>query len=184
MRDPQSATDMLRAEHRLILRVTNAFEMLLDAQDAGAPPLDSLADCLVFFRLFTDACHHGKEEDLLFTVMEDQQLPGIEGPVAVMREEHMQGRRIVARMAAALERAQSGEATATPELQREGREYVDFIRAHIRKEDEGVFEIADEFVRGDACSALCAAYETVCSRRFEGRSLQELETLADRIIRR
>ena len=175
-----NATALLREEHRLILRVTDAFEKLLD-RPAGALPLDAISDCIDFYRLFTDACHHGKEEDLLFVAMEEE-APGAEGPIAVMREEHVYGRRLAGRMAVTVQRLRAGEDAAERALMDDGREYIDFIRAHIRKEDEGVFEIADDLIRGGACSSLCAAYETVCSRRFDGRSLADLETLAARII--
>lgn len=176
-----TATELLREEHRLILRVVDAFERLLDAHDADAPPADTLADFVVFFRLFTDACHHGKEEDVLFAAMEAQDA-GADGPIALMREEHVHGRQLVRRVDEQVARLRAGHAAGRA-VQDAARDYIDFIRAHIGKEDEGVFAVADDTIRGHACSSLCAAYETVCSGRFEGRSLQELEELAARLAR-
>ncbi len=178
----RTATELLREEHRLILRVVDAFERLLDAHHAAAPPADLLADFVLFFRLFTDACHHGKEEDVLFAAMEADDAGGAEGPIALMRAEHVHGRQLVRRIDEQLERLRAGRA-AGPALEDAGRDYIEFIRAHIGKEDEGVFAVADDAIRGHACSSLCAAYETVCSGRFEGHSLQELQELGARLSR-
>src|SRR5690606_11544597 len=162
-----TATELLREEHRLILRVVDAFERVLDAHDADAPPVDTLADFVVFFRLFTDACHHGKEEDVLFAVMEANDA-GAEGPIALMREEHVQGRQLVRRIDEQVQRLRAGSAVGRA-LDDAARDYVDFIRAHIGKEDEGVFAVADDTIRGHACSSLGAAHETACSGRLVDR---------------
>jgi hemerythrin-like domain-containing protein len=179
-----TATAVLRDEHRLILRVVDAFERMLAVQDSADLPLDDIGECIVFFRLFTDACHHGKEEDLLFAALEDQELPGVEGPIAVMREEHVHGRALVRRLAGALDSTRADPGTGVGELCVAGTAYIDFIRAHISKEDDGLFELADDLVHGAACTSLCDAYDTVCARRFEGRSLQDLHELASGLTER
>jgi hemerythrin-like domain-containing protein len=188
-----SATAALREEHRLILQVVAAFERIIRLrQPATLPPdaLDDIEQCIIFFRLFTDACHHGKEEDVLFAALEEQDVPGVAGHIAVMRDEHVQGRLLVRRMSYALAaaRADADEgddaASAYHVLADAGAAYIDFIRAHISKEDDGLFDLADEVMRGTACNAVCDAYDAVCSRRFEGRSLTELEELAARLIDR
>lgn len=86
MNEPQTATGVLRREHQLILSVLGAFEKILDGapppprdgQGPGATegspspvPVDDFEDCLTFFRSFTDACHHAKEEDVLFHELEE-----------------------------------------------------------------------------------------------------------------
>lgn len=179
-----TATAVLRDEHRLILRVVDAFERMLNASDAAELPLDDIGECIVFFRLFTDACHHGKEEDLLFAALEDQDVPGVEGPIAVMRDEHVHGRILVRRLAGALDLMRAGRDAGAGDLCVAGTAYIDFIRAHISKEDDGLFELADQVVHGAACASLCDAYDTVCARRFEGRSLAKLEELAAGLIDR
>lgn len=167
------ATGLLRAEHRLILEVASILERLLDA---GGGDVEALGDCVAFFRLFADACHHGKEEDLLFPALQDEGMPGDVGPIAVMLEEHRIGRRFVGRMAEALRVLDGGTAA---EFDEAGRGYIELIRAHIAKEDGVLFEMADGMITGPACRDLCAAYEKVCARRFDGRTLEDLEGLAE-----
>jgi hemerythrin-like domain-containing protein len=171
-----TATEMLRAEHRLILGVASILERALD--DGGGDQ-NTLGDCVSFFRLFADACHHGKEEDLLFPALQHEGMPVDAGPIAVMLEEHRIGRGFVCRMADALSRSGSGDAVAAAEVAEAGRAYIDLIRAHIAKEDGILFEMADGIVTGPACKELCAAYDEVCARRFEGKTLEDLEGLAE-----
>ncbi|MEE9299111.1 MAG: hemerythrin domain-containing protein [Acidimicrobiia bacterium] len=171
-----TATGMLRAEHRLILEVASVLERALDA---GGGDFDTLDECVAFFRLFADACHHGKEEDLLFPALQHQGMPGDVGPIAVMLHEHGLGREFVRRMAQALPGAGDGDAVASAEVADAGRGYIDLIRAHIAKEDGILFEMADGMVVGHGCKDLCSAYDEVCARRFEGKTLEDLEGLAE-----
>lgn len=178
------ATAALREEHRLILRVVAAFEAMIEAAPTAGLDLDDVAAFIAFFRLFTDACHHGKEEDLLFAALEEHGIQGADGPIAALRTEHRHGRDLVRGMTATLDRARNADAAASGALRREAAAYIDLIRAHIDREDGGVFDLADGIVDGAACSALCEAYETVCARRFEGRSLADLERTAETLIAR
>ena len=170
-----TATQMLRAEHRLILEVASVLERALDA---GGGDHDTLGDCVAFFRLFADACHHGKEEDLLFPALEHEGMPVDGGPIAVMLYEHGIGREFISRMAEALP-GSGDDAAGAAEVTEAGRGYIELIRAHIAKEDGILFEMADGMVVGPACKDLCSAYDEVCARRFEGKTLQDLEELAE-----
>lgn len=172
-----SPTEILRDEHRLILQVVEALAGIIDAEpddDAVA----KVADCVTFFRLFTDACHHGKEEDLLFGSLVDQGLPRREGPIAVMLQEHEMGRSLVRSMADGLDRMRRGETAAWSDVAEAGRSYVELLRQHINKEDHVLFNMADGLVPESECQRLCHAYDAVCARRFEDRSLHDLERLA------
>ncbi len=102
MAESRTPTGMLREEHQLILRVLDVVQSLLEKGDAGEWDFDAWDDCVAFFRLFADACHHGKEEDLLFPELEARGMPRDSGPIAVMLSEHKQGRALVAQMAGAL----------------------------------------------------------------------------------
>jgi hemerythrin-like domain-containing protein len=179
MSDRTAATAVLRDEHRLILRVVDALESIMDrARDGSGLALDDIESCVTFFRLFTDACHHGKEEDLLFVALEEYGLPAEEGPLGVMRAEHRLGRLLVSTMMDAVVRLRSGDSTARPMLEHAAAGYIDMLREHIRKEDGGLFDLADSVVEGAACARLCDAYQSVCQRRFEGRSREDLERIA------
>ena len=176
-----TATAILREQHRLILRVVDAF-------DGAVADLPALADTvrmegfIRFFRLFTDSCHHGSEEDVLFTTMEEHGLAAAGGPLEAMREEHRYGRALVRVMADAIPALGDGDAAARAAFVTDAATYIGFIRAHIAREDDGIFELADNLIEGPACARLCDAYEDVCQRRFEGMSISALERLAGELI--
>lgn len=180
-----TSTTLLRAEHQRILRVAGVLETLVGRwADGGAADFDALADCVSFVRLFADACHHGKEEDLLFPALEEEGLPHDEGPIAVMLYEHRQGRAFAGEMADTLGPARDGDAGAGERFRHAALGYVGLIRAHIGKEDNVLFGMADQMVRGTACERLCAEYGVVCARIFGGRTRDELEALADSLEQR
>jgi hemerythrin-like domain-containing protein len=177
----ESATSRLREEHVHILEVADALATLVGAADEGRWDLDAFADCVTFIRLFADACHHGKEEDLLFPELEKSGLPRNQGPIAVMLQEHQQGRALARHMAGALDGARGGDVQARAMLRNAAAGYVNLIRGHIAKEDHVLFAMADQAVQGPACRSLCAAYGVVCARRFEGHSKEQLQELGERI---
>ena len=181
---PETATSRLREEHGHILAVADALASLVGAADAGRWDVDGFADCVTFIRLFADACHHGKEEDLLFPELVAAGLPREQGPIAVMLHEHQQGRALARHMAGALDAARAGDEAARATLRHAAVGYVNLIRAHIQKEDNVLFAMADQTVRGPACRSLCSAYGAVCARRFEGHTKEQLQELGERIRER
>lgn len=173
-------TRMLRDEHRRILQVVDAMTAHLDRGRRSASP-DILRDCVEFFRLYTDALHHGKEEDLLFESLTERGFSRNSGPISVMLHEHQIGRALVRQMAGLLDQLE-----ADPEAWREydhaARSYAGLIHRHIEREDHGLFGMANQAIEEPECRRLCDAYDTVCARRFEGRTLEALEELADGIV--
>ncbi len=180
----ETATSRLREEHVVILAVADALHTLVAEAEAGRWNFDAFGDSITFIRLFADACHHGKEEDLLFPELEKTGLPRDRGPLAVMLEEHRQGRSFARHMAEALASAREGDERARATLRNAATGYVNLIRGHIAKEDNVLFHMADQAVRGTACRTLCGAYAGVCGRSFEGRTKEELTALATTIRER
>ena len=171
-------TRILRDQHQNILKIADILEEVLAHEpEPGAFDYDAIADCVAFIKLYADALHHGKEEDLLFPELESLGMSREAGPVAVMLYEHAQGRAFAKAMADAIEPARDGDGNAQARLANAGRGYVDLIRAHIGKEDNILFDMADQMIDPSACRSLCAAYDGVCQRRFDGCSVAELENV-------
>ncbi len=178
-RRSDTATGMLRDEHRLILGVVDVLDQTLNKTDSASElNFDVIDRCISFFRLFADACHHGKEEDLLFPELIEHGMPADVGPIAVMLSEHTQGRLFVRGMAEAIVGARSGDEDAVAALRAYADDYINLIRTHIGKEDNILFNMADDMVLGDACRVLCDRYDVVCRRRFEGKTKDDLEKIA------
>jgi hemerythrin-like domain-containing protein len=184
MGELRTPTGMLREEHQLILRVLDVLQKIVENGASGEWDVDGMEECVAFFRLFADACHHGKEEDLLFPELGARGMPKDEGPIAVMLFEHRQGRALVAQMAQTLEGARSGEEVSIARFDNGARAYVALLRGHIYKEDNVLFNMADFMFDAPGCQRLCGAYDAVCARRFEGRTKQELEDIAGNLLNR
>ncbi len=183
MSDAQTSTAVLRNEHQLILKVIDVLENLLNRGEAGKEyDLDAIEGCTDFFRLFADACHHGKEEDLLFPELESRGMPREGGPIGVMLSEHQQGRAFVRQMRESLEAAKSGDQAELRKVIDGGRGYIDLLRNHIDKENNVLFMMADRVVDSQGCEKLCEQYARVCNGCFDGRSKQQLEDLAEKLM--
>jgi hemerythrin-like domain-containing protein len=173
---------VLRDEHALIVKVIDALERLVDRGSAGITAGETL-DFVDFFRLYTDALHHGKEEDLLFEAMAEHGFSTVSGPIAHMLEEHRLGRALVRQMANGADALEDHPA-AWRAFEDAARSYIELLRNHILKEDRALFDMADDAIDGPACRKLCAAYDDVCAGRFEGRTRQELERMGESLIAR
>ena len=185
MNGNDTPTRILRDQHRNILKVAGVLEDILAREpEPGAFDYDAIEDCVSFIRLYADALHHGKEEDLLFPEMEAVGMSRNSGPLAVMLHEHQEGRAFARAMADALPTAREGDAPGQRRLLNAGRGYVSLIRGHILKEDNILFNMADQMIGAPACRSLCAAYDGVCQRRFDGRTVAELEAILARLLER
>lgn len=179
---PEAPSRVLRAEHQVILRVVRVLDLLMRRlEQTGEFRLPSLAKCVVFLRLFADACHHGKEEDLLFPVLESRGIPREGGPIGVMLYEHQVARRLTQEMAQALDGGPSPDSAARERFRQAARQYIDLLTNHIFKEDNILFTMGDRVMASDDQDALAADFCAVNCKVFEGRRREELLHLADEL---
>lgn len=177
------ATRTLREEHQLILKVLDSFEPALQAALESRTIARTVFEPFIeFFRGFADRCHHGKEEEKLFPCLQRCGLPGDCGPIAVMLEEHRQGRLHVRSMAECLAAAESGEAGAVDAFLQHGFGFLNVLRNHIGKEDHVLFQIADEIVQGESLSQLTSSYRAVEQDRDYEQTYQRCRGIADRLV--
>ncbi|MEN6545019.1 MAG: hemerythrin domain-containing protein [Armatimonadia bacterium] len=150
------ATETLRHEHDIILLVLDAAEN--EATRQGACDRQRVSQMVDFFRGFVDKCHHAKEEGYLFPTLVERGLPLEEGPIAVMLDEHEEGRGHVRAIAAALEQAEEDNEDAIAEHL---AAFVDLLRAHIGKENNVLFPLADQLLGESDQQFLTAEFERV-----------------------
>jgi len=155
-------TQVLMAEHELILEALDAMEKKVAAIQAGAAPDRDYFDKAVnFLRGFADKCHHGKEENLLFKRMTERGFPVQGGPIGVMLSEHEAGRAFIRAIAEGAARLGTGPAAAR-QIVENARGYIDLLRAHIGKENNVLFPMADRALRPEDQAYLAKEFE-----RFE-----------------
>lgn len=137
----EKATDALKEDHRVIEKVLAVLEKLARSP---AEPLETWDKVVDFIRNFADKCHHLKEEKLFFPALEERGIPREGGPIGMMLYEHEEGRAYVRGMVEGLELAKEDPQAATPALIENAGAYLRLLRQHINKEDEILFEMADE----------------------------------------
>jgi hemerythrin-like domain-containing protein len=177
-----TATTVLRTEHDAILRMLDAAEEVARQLDRGqrvAP--ETLTGLLEFFRLFADRCHHGKEEDLLFPLLEKKGLPRAGGPIGVMLHEHDQGRALVKQMADAAEAYGGGSTGAGGRWAEAARGYAFLLRQHIDKENNVLFVMAENLLTSTEQTELATAFEKVEEEKMGPGTHERLHALMDKL---
>jgi hemerythrin-like domain-containing protein len=155
-----AATQVLRHEHDAVVKMLGFAEDLADRLDRGERVGPGVLDkVLEFFRIFVDRCHHGKEEDLLFPLLEAKGMPRIGGPLGVMLGEHEEGRKRIKEMAEAAEAYRLKVEGAGCRWADAARSYAELLRAHIGKENNVLFEMAERMLTPDEQASLAEAFE-------------------------
>lgn len=155
-------TQVLKHEHTLILQALDALEKrIVLIERGGAPDPAYFQKAVEFLRTFADGCHHGKEENLLFKTMVNRGFPLHGGPIAVMLSEHDVGRGFIRGIAEGTAKIGSDPA-ATRQIVENARGYIQLLRAHIDKENNILFPMADNVLSPEDQTELGEAFE-----RFE-----------------
>lgn len=63
------ATQDLKEEHNAILHVLKILDKAMPSSKPEADMLKFYGELLYFLKIFADKCHHGKEEQYLFTAL-------------------------------------------------------------------------------------------------------------------
>jgi hemerythrin-like domain-containing protein len=161
----------LMDEHQLILEFLGLFEARLVSLGAEPCPAAFVTDCVDFFSQFADTCHHGKEEALLFPLLEQRGIPRDGGPIGCMVNEHHFGRACLGRIRQSLPAAAAGGLAAAAAIREAGLAYAAMLRQHIDKEDHILFQMALRVLDESDLAALRASFATVPDTRVHFQAL-------------
>jgi len=179
------AVETLMTEHRLIEKVLGSLATFSEGLEPGQPGArENVAEYAEFFREFADRCHHGKEEDRLFTVMGDYGFPSDTGPVYVMLQEHELGRSHVRELAD----VGGGRGPLTTQdvetVRQHAQAFIPLLASHIQKEDGILYPAAERTVPAPVLEELAGEFEEF-DRTVMGEGENErLHELARRLIER
>ena len=174
---------LLMAEHRRILRALDALQAwahLVASGDKSAQ--DDAGRFVDFISRYADTHHHGKEEKLLFEALADAGLPWEGGPLAVMMMEHDEGRALLAVVREAMATATPWPSDLAQQAAQAGQSFAGLLRAHIFKEDNVLYPMAEQALDGEVWAELDAA----CTEHEErhGAERARLEHLGEELARR
>ncbi len=178
-------TRILSDEHRVIEQVLSSLErMAAEFRAAGRVESEPALRAVEFFRTFADACHHAKEESLLFPAFEAAGYPRAGGPTGVMLEEHEQGRAAVRAMAQSIEAASRGVPEALRAFLESASTYIALLRQHILKEDTCLFPMAEEALGAEEKRRLAEAFEKVETEEMGAGTHERMLRIAEDLARR
>lgn len=148
-------TDILVKEHEAVLLALELLNRVAERMVAGAAEAsEDLEHLLEFFREFVDRCHHGKEELALFPELVEMGVPSVGGPVGVMLHEHELGRGYVRQLKDCLT---NGSASVIDVAQG----YRGLLEAHIQKENQVLFPMAERILPEDKKATLVATFDWI-----------------------
>lgn len=176
------ATRDLKEEHGGVKVMLAILGKVCDRLDAGqSVDPKHLEEILEFLKVFVDTCHHAKEEDHLFPAMMRAGVPKEGGPIGAMLQEHRAGREFVRGMGEAVPGVRRGDGPAVGRFVRNARGYRELLLAHIDKEDNVLYPMAERLLPGEADGALAAAFEKVEEERVGHGRHEEFHRMMDRL---
>ena len=140
----------LMIEHRLIEKfLAFAAEATKTMKDSSYNPvlIDTIVD---FIKTYADRTHHGKEEDLLFPLLEARGVPATGCPLEALLHEHQTGRTLVANLEEATQAYAVEDSHETRiKLAMVLRQLMKLYPAHIWKEDYLAFPMTNKVLSAE-----------------------------------
>lgn len=134
----------LVAEHREIERMLSIMDaMRLHALKGEPIPTADLTGVLDFIGVFIDACHHHKEEQMLFPAMEQAGVEGEGEPIGPMLTDHEAARKHATRLNQALAISKGDVFMVDDDDIRVMLAYTKLLHEHINTEDTKIFSLAE-----------------------------------------
>jgi hypothetical protein len=137
---PDHWADLLIKDHETTEKVfdvaTQAFEM------SSGPPPAMMGELITYLVGYVDGCHNKKEENALFPLCEQRGIPRQGGPLAVMLDEHQQGRAILAQLRPLAEAYVAGDSTVLSSLRKTFEAYSSLLKNHFWKETDILYPMA------------------------------------------
>lgn len=176
-----SPTDSLRRDHQLIEKMINALKVVSSIlKDGKLIPGPILKQAIDFSINFTNACHHGKEEESLFPALERKGMPRQGGPIARMLYEHEITNNLANAIVSSTESyLQNSDAN---KLISDIHNYVEHVEMHLAKENQRLFVMAD-MILSDQSQEIDQELDQVEKRKLEdlNQSRQHYEKIVNEI---
>jgi hemerythrin-like domain-containing protein len=163
-----NVTEILSEEHENILSVINSVLKECSRLEEGKA-LDHafFGKVIDFIKNYADGFHHAKEEDILFAELLDNVDRMHCNPIPVMFHEHEAGRNYVRAMEEGLERNDKEHVIEN------ARGYCYLLQEHIYKEDNILFQMAEEALNDEQKQEVLKKYQEVEATRFTPEKLKK-----------
>jgi len=154
----ETATQNLENDHKYILRLINVMELMTENKVTSIGDIEEVINLI---QKFADGFHHAKEENLLFPLLSQKGFSPEQGPVAVMLNEHIQGRNFVNGMANQLLQIKQNESFDYSPVYENMAGYAELLRSHIAKENNVLFRMADNVLSESEQKELIKEFDAI-----------------------
>ncbi|MFA5777483.1 MAG: hemerythrin domain-containing protein [Parcubacteria group bacterium] len=129
----------LTQEHGPVKLMLKILEKASEKMEAGETMnRENMEKAISFIREFAEKCHHGKEEQLLFPAIRENNIPEEIVLVDALTEEHVMGRSYVKNMVEAVAENNSAKFIGN------ARAYIALLNPHIDKENQTLFPMVEK----------------------------------------
>jgi hemerythrin-like domain-containing protein len=160
-----NATKNLEDDHIYVLKLTDVMKAVTRSEKPDIKHIEEIIDII---RNFADGLHHAKEENLFFPALESKGFSAQQGPVAVMLNEHIQGRNFVKGIADNLELYKKGNKATLEKINQNMSGYADLLVNHITKENNILFRMADNVLSEIEQKSLAEQFDSIEQNRQAG----------------
>jgi hemerythrin-like domain-containing protein len=184
---PTNATDdpfaRLTAEHVVVESLLRVIDALVKQAESGksVDRLD-LADVVDFLTDFGELGHHEKEEGILTPVLIAKGFDWFTGPLASVRREHRQEHYFYRVLGQLARQAEAWSAEDGRHFVSVARECTAFLRAHMKREEHDLFQLAKKTLPPQSLRELCAAFDRFDQRPGAAELKAKLEEQRRRLL--
>lgn len=172
-----TATQNLENDHVYIIRLIDVMEKMVLNCATDTAHMEMVVNLI---KTYADGFHHAKEEKVLFPLLVEKGFSNNQGPVSVMLHEHVEGREFVKGISERIDVYKAGNISALPEIYQYMQGYADLLRAHIGKENNVLFRMADKALSNDEQLELLNKFGSI-EKQFDSEkiamSILEIEGL-------
>jgi DUF438 domain-containing protein len=137
---PEHWADLLIKDHETTEKVFDVVSRAFEAP--SGPSLAMVGELITYLVGYVDGCHNKKEENALFPLCEQRGIPRQGGPLAVMLDEHEQGRAILAQLRPLAEKYVAGDSAVLGSLRQTFEAYSSLLKNHFWKETDILYPMA------------------------------------------
>ena len=171
-------------EHRLIERMVGLISSELKRiSETNKANVEFLIVAVDFFRTYADRTHHGKEESILFRELAKKQLSEEHKRIMdELIEGHAFGRKLVSKLADAMESYRRSGANAFEDIKACLEELIAFYPAHIEKEDKHFFYPCLEYLSKQEQDSMLQEFWEFDRKMIHERYQRAVEEMGKRLF--
>ena len=167
-------------DHVNVARLLNLLERELETIQAGrSADFELMHDIMVYMTMYPDQTHHPLE-DLVFQRMLEHD-HSLSDTLATVTKEHEGLAQKGSRFKDALEHVVDGVLVSREELEAQGRDYVEFLRYHMAKEERHLFPTAQQLLNAEDWTWVSEAMEAREDPVFGATVEQQFRSLYNHI---